>query len=105
MDDDEPHEHLSETMTLALRALDRGAYTHVSLTGVIAATPQGAELRRLVARLARWHGGAIDVVLGIGADVRWLATWNQALAAVSARHHRVHYLIDRSARRGDDDVF
>lgn len=97
MDDDEQHEHLAEPMTLKLHALEHGAYTHVSLTGVMATVPQGKELRRLLALLALWHGGAVDVVLCVGTDTSgWLEIWDEALTAVPARHHRVRFLLDRS---------
>lgn len=97
MDDDEQHEHLTETMILKLRALEQGAYTHVSLTGAMATMPQGKELRRLLATLALWHGGAVDVVLCVGTDTAgWLEIWDQALSAVPARHHRVRFLLDRT---------
>lgn len=98
MDDDEQQEHLTEPMTLTLRALEHGAYTHVSLTGVMATVPQGKELRRLLATLALWHGGAVDVALCVGIDTAgWLEIWDQALSAVPARHHRVRFLLDWTA--------
>lgn len=101
MDDDEQHEHLAATMTLKLRALEHGAYTRVSLTGAMATVPQGKELRRLLSTLALWHGGAIDVVLCVGTDTAgWLEIWDEALAAVPARHHRVRFLLDRSTLLG-----
>ena len=101
MDDDEQHEHLAETMILKLRALEQGAYTHVSLTGAMATVPQGKQLRRLLALLALWHGGAVEVVLCVGTDTAgWLEVWDEALAAVSAHHYRVRFLIDRSTLQG-----
>ncbi len=101
MDDDEQHDHLAATMTLKLRALEHGAYTHVSLTGAMATVPQGKELRRLLATLALWHGGAIDVVLCVGTETAgWLEIWDEALAAVPARHHRIRFLLDRSTLLG-----
>lgn len=105
MDDDEHHEQVAETMTLKLCALEHGAYTHVSLTGAMATVPQEKELRRLLALLALWHGGAVDVVLCVGTDTAgWLEIWDQALAAVPARHHRVRFVLDRSTLlRGSDD--
>jgi len=101
MDDDEQHEHPIETMTLTLRAIEDSAYTHVSLTGPMATVPQGKELRRLLALLALWHGGAVDVVLCVGTDTAgWLEIWDDALAAVPARYHRVRFLLDRSTLLG-----
>jgi hypothetical protein len=105
MDDDEQHEQVADAMTLQLRALERGAYTHLSLTGAMATVPQGKQLRRLLALLALWHGGAVDVVLYVGTDTAgWLEIWDEALSAVPARHHRVRFRIDRSTLVGDDGV-
>lgn len=102
MDDDEQHEqHLAETMTLKLHALEHGAYTYVSLTGTMATVPQGKQLRRLLTLLALWHGGPVDVVLCVGTDTGgWLEIWDEALAAVPARHHRVRFLLNRSTLLG-----
>jgi hypothetical protein len=101
MDDDEQHEHLAATMTLNLRALEHGAYTYVSLTGTMATVPQGKQLRRLLALLALWHGGPVDVVLCVGTDTGgWLEIWDEALAAVPARHHRVRFSLNRSTLLG-----
>ena len=101
MDDDEQHEHLTETMTLTLRAIEHGAYTHLSLTGVMATIPQRKDLRRLLALLALWHGGSVDIVFCIGPDTSgWLEIWDDALSAVPARLHRVRFMLDRSTLLG-----
>lgn len=99
MDDDAP----TETMTLKLRALEHGAYTQLALTGPMATVPEGKDLRRLLALLAFWHGGPVDVVLCCAPDTAgWLEIWDAALAAVPARHHRVRFLINRSTLAGGD---
>ena len=98
-DDDAP----TETMTLKLHALHEGAYTQVLLTGPMATVPRGKELRRLIALLALWHGGPVEVVLCVGSDTAgWLEIWDEALSAVPARQHRVRFLINRSTLTGGD---
>jgi hypothetical protein len=99
MDDDAP----PETMTLKLHALHNGAYTQLKLTGPMATGMPGKDLRRLIATLAFWHGGPIDVVLCCTLDTAgWLEVWDEALAAVPARHHRVRFLINRHTLVGGD---
>jgi len=93
----------SETMTLRLRPLDGGAYTHLSLTGPMASVAQEKQLRRLFGLLSFWHGGPVDVVLCVGTDTAgWLEVWSDALGAMSARDVRVRYLINRSTLLGGD---
>jgi hypothetical protein len=93
----------AEVMTLSLRALDGGAYTHLSLAGPMATVAQGKELRRLFALLSYWHGGPVEVVLCVGTDTAgWLEVWSDALCAVPARELRVQYLINRSTLLGGD---
>jgi len=99
MDDEQP----TETMTLTLSALHDGAYTQLALRGPMATVPQGKELRRLLALLALWHGGPVDVVLCVGLDAAsWLEIWDEALAAVPARDVRIRFRINRNTLLGGD---
>ena len=91
-DDDGP----TDRMTLKLEPLCEGAYTQLSLTGPMATVPRGKELRRLLALLALWHGGPIEVVLCVGLETAgWLEIWNEALCAVPMRQHHVRFVIER----------
>ena len=92
-------------LTLKLRALDDGAYTHLRLTGPVATMPQDRQVRRLLSVLALWHGGPVDVVLCVDGSVGWLEIWDDALRSVPERHATIRFLISRATLldQADDD--
>lgn len=89
-------------LTLKLRALDGGAYTHMRLTGPIATMPQRAQIRRVLSVLSLWHGAPVDVVLCVDGSAGWLEIWDDALLAVPERHATLRFLISRPTLLGED---
>lgn len=96
-------DHDPNRLTLRLRALHGGAYTHMRLTGPMATVPQRRQLRRIFSILALWHGGPVDVVLCVDGSAGWLEIWDDALQAVPARHASPRFLISRRTLLGEDD--
>src|SRR5262245_60772092 len=93
-------------LTLELRPLHGGAYTHSTLRGPLATVPQPKELRRLMSVLWLWQGGAVDVVLcvdGTCAGSRWLEIWDEALRHVRARQRDLRFLISPETLAAVDD--
>lgn len=61
----------------------------IKLTGTIVARPSPAELRQLMATLARWQARPVSLVLSVAGtewDVCWVQLWDDALAGVPAEH-------------------
>jgi hypothetical protein len=90
-------------LTLKLRALDGGAYTHLRLTGPVATMPQRSQMRRLLRTLSLWHGGPVDVVLCVDGSAGWLEIWDDALLTVPERHVTLRFLISRDTLLGQED--
>jgi hypothetical protein len=82
------------TMTLELRPLHEGAYTQIKLSGPVVTTPSARDLRRLLAILAFWHGGAVHVVLsvaGTNEEICWGELWDDVLRAVPRHHAEIRW--------------
>jgi hypothetical protein len=90
-------------LTLKLRALDGGAYTHLRLTGPVATMPQRAQIRGVLRILSLWHGGPVDVVLCVDGSAGWLEIWDDALRTVPERHATLRFLINRATLLGEED--
>lgn len=92
-------------LTLELRALDGGTCTHVRLTGPVATVPQRWQLQLLFSVLALWHGGPVDVVLGVDGSAGWLEIWDDVFQSVPERYATIRFLISRATLlgRSDDD--
>lgn len=87
------------SLTLELRPLHDGAYTHLTLRGPVATVPQPKEVRRLLSILWWWSGAAIDVALcvdGTNSGSRWLEVWDEALLCAPVRHRRIRFVVNRS---------
>lgn len=81
-------------MTMELRPLHEGAYTQIRVRGPVITTPAPRAVRRILASLAFWHGGPLDIVLsvaGTNADACWAELWDEALRDVSARHAEIRF--------------
>jgi hypothetical protein len=83
-------------MTLELRPLHEGAYTQIKLSGPVVTTPSARDLRRLLAILAFWHGGAVHVVLsvaGTNEEICWGELWDDVMRAVPRHHAEIRWHI------------
>jgi len=93
-------------LTMELEPWSGGAYTLLTLRGVMATVAQPKELRSLLKVLAWWSGAPVDVVLsvdGTNSGSRWLEFWDDVLLNVRGRHlFRLRFVVSRKALRSED---
>lgn len=90
-----------ETLVLELRPCLDGAYTQLTLRGIVATVAQPKQVRSFFKMLSLWNGGPVDVALsvdGTNAGSRWLEVWDDVLLQVHGRRLlRMRVVVDRAA--------
>jgi len=93
-------------LTMELKPWSEGAYTFLTVRGVIATVAQPRELRSLLKVLSWWSGAPVDVVLsvdGTNSGSRWLEFWDDVLLNVRGRHlFRLRLVVSRKTLRSED---
>jgi hypothetical protein len=86
-------------LTMELRPWREGAYTQVSLRGVIATVAQPKEMRCLLKVLSWWSGAPVDLALcvdGTSSGSCWLEVWDDVLLHIRGRHlFRARFVVSR----------
>jgi hypothetical protein len=86
-------------MCLQLRPQRGGAFSRLSLSGLVHTAPPPQDTRLFFYLLALWQGAPLDVVLSADAPVFWVEAWTQALAGVREDHLRgVRFVLDGGGR-------
>jgi len=93
-------------LTLELRPIHDGRYTHVHLRGTMETVAQPKEMRSLLKVLSWWSGAPVDVALcvdGTNSGSCWLEVWDDVLAHIHERRlFRLRFLISRETLAAKD---
>lgn len=78
---------------MELRPL-QGGYSQIRIRGPAITILAASDVRRLLAMLALWNGGPVEVALsvaGTNADTCWAELWDHVLQEVPAVHAEIRF--------------
>ena len=90
-------------IALQLWPIYGGAYTRLSVAGVIPTAVPSRELQRLLRGLSFWSGYPVQCALSAGGvDLGWYGWWLDQLAVIPGRHLELRCVRGTAEVAGDD---